>query len=60
VTFVHLLLVAAVMDIQQAEEKEGRGDYGIHLRLVHNWRNAFHLKPSGEGNSEIQVLKVSV
>jgi len=60
VTFVHLPLVAAVMGIQRAEDKEGGGDHEIHSRLIHNWRNALHLQPSGEGNSESQVLKVSV
>jgi len=60
VTSVHLPLVAAVMDIQRAEDKEGGGDHGIHSCPVHNWRNALHLQPNGEGNSESQVLKVSV
>lgn len=55
-----LPLVAAVMNIQQAEDKEGGGDHGIHSHPVHNWRNALHLQRSGEGNSESQVLKDGV
>lgn len=52
-----LPLVAAVMDVQRAEDKEGEGDHGTHTRPAHNWRNSLHLQLSGEGNSEGQVLK---
>lgn len=52
-----LPLVAAVMNVQRAEEKEVEGDHGTHTRPAHNWRNSLHLQLSGDGNSEGQVLK---
>ena len=62
-----LPLVAAVMDVQRAEEKdhevEGEGaDHGthatalgIHTRPAHNWRSILQLQHSGEGNTESWV-----
>nr|ADE77780.1 unknown [Picea sitchensis] len=62
-----LPLVAAVLDVQRAEEeeeREGEGDHGtlttapgIHMRPAHNWRSALQLQRRGEGNTESQALK---
>jgi hypothetical protein len=55
-----LPLVAAVMDVQRAEDKEGEGDHGTHTRPAHNWRNALQFQCSGDGNTESQALEVSL
>lgn len=55
-----LPLVAAVIDVQQAEDKEGGGDHGTHTRPTPNWRNALHQQSCSEGNSKSQDLQVSV
>jgi len=52
-----LPLVAAVMDVQQAEDKESEGDHGTYTRPAHNWRNSLHLQRSGEGKTESRVLE---
>jgi len=52
-----LPLVAAVMDIQRAEDKEGEGDHGTHTRPAHNWRNALQFQCSGDWNTESQALE---
>lgn len=66
-----LPLVAAVMDVQRAEEKhhevEGEGDHGthatalgIHTRPAHNWRSVLQHQRGGEGSTKSQVLEDGV